>query len=249
MRGIAILGATGGLGEAVVARLAQRAPVMIGYRTNEAKAQALADEIRGAGGKAAIGQVDIAQGASVQTFLQHAHDTWGGLDAIVSSTGPAIPLCPLSEVTEEDFRRIYEVDVLGSFNVFRHGSAILKDGGGGAIVVFLTTAVLRTLENDGMSGCPKTASAALLKQTAREMGPHNVRCNGVAPGVIDAGIVHSSFAISDTAKNVITDCLNKTPLGRMGTQAEVAALVDFLVSPEAAYISGQIIAVDGGYSA
>ena len=139
--------------------------------------------------------------------------------------------------------------MLGSFNVFKHGSDVLAKGGGGAIVVFLTTAVLRTLENDGMSGGPKTAAAALLRQTAREMGAANVRCNGVAPGVIDAGIVHSSFAITETAKNVITDCLNKTPLGRMGTPAEVAALVDFLVSPEAAYISGQIIAVDGGYSA
>ena len=249
MRGIAILGATGGLGEAVAQRLARRAPVTIGFRGNEAKAQALAEAIREAGGTAEIGQVDIAHGASVQAFLQAASARWCGLDAIVSSTGPAIPLCPLSEVTEEDFRRIYEVDVLGSFNLYRHGAQVLKDGGGGAIVAFLTTAVLRTLENDGMSGCPKTAAAALLKQTAREMGPANVRCNGVAPGVIDAGIVHSSFAITETAKNVITDCLNKTPLGRMGSPAEVAALVDFLVSPEAAYISGQIIAVDGGYSA
>ncbi len=249
MTGIAILGATGGLGEAVVRRLAARAPVTIGFRTSEAKAQALAEEIRGAGGTADIAQVDIADGASVEAFLRTAAARWGGLAAIVSATGPAIPLCPLSEVSEADFRRIYEADVLGSFNVFRHGAQVLKDGGGGAIVAFLTTAVLRTLENDGMSGGPKTAVAALLKQTAREMGPANVRCNGVAPGVIDAGIVHSSFAVTETAMNVITDCLNKTPLGRMGTPAEVAALVDFLVSPEAAYISGQVIAVDGGYSA
>ena len=249
MTGIAILGATGGLGEAAARRLARRAPVTIGYRGSAAKAEALVEDIRAAGGAAEASQVDIAQGGSVRTFLETACARWGGLAAIVSATGPAIPLCPLSEVSEEDFRRIYEADVLGSFNVFKHGSDVLAKGGGGAIVVFLTTAVLRTLENDGMSGGPKTAAAALLRQTAREMGAANVRCNGVAPGVIDAGIVHSSFAITETAKNVITDCLNKTPLGRMGTPAEVAALVDFLVSPEAAYISGQIIAVDGGYSA
>ena len=66
---------------------------------------------------------------------------------------------------------------------------------------------------------------------------------------IDAGIVHSSFTISDVARNVIADCMNKTPMGRMGRPDEVAALVDFLVSLDAAYISGQIIGIDGGYSA
>lgn len=167
----------------------------------------------------------------------------------MSSTGPTIPLCPISEVSEADFRRIYDTDVFGAFQVLRHGSAALKAGAGGAMVMFLTTAVLRTLENDGMSGAPKTAVAALLRQTAREMAPANVRCNGVAPGVIDAGIVHTSFEVSQVAKDVIADCMHKTPLGRMGTPQEVAALVDFLVSPEAAYISGQIIGIDGGYSA
>lgn len=100
-----------------------------------------------------------------------------------------------------------------------------------------------------MSGGPKSAVAALLRQTAREMAPANVRCNGVAPGVIDAGIVHTSFEVSQVAKDVIADCMHKTPPGRMGTPQEVAALVDFLVSPEAAYISRQIIGIDGGYSA
>jgi 3-oxoacyl-[acyl-carrier protein] reductase len=244
-----IPGRFSGLGEAVVKRLAKRAPLTIGFHNNESKARLLANDIRDAGGAAEVEEVDIAQGDSVNDFLRTASECWDGLDAIISSTGPAIPLCPLSEITEEDFRRIYDIDVLGSFNVFKHGSEILKQCGGGSIVVFLTTAVLRTLENDGMSGCPKTAVSALLKQTAREMGSANIRCNGVAPGVIDAGIVHSSFAITETAQNVIIDCLDKTPLGRMGTPSEVAALVDFLVSPEAAYISGQIIGIDGGYSA
>lgn len=107
----------------------------------------------------------------------------------------------------------------------------------------------RTLENDGMSGGPKTAVSALMRQAASEVGAWNVRLNGVAPGVIDAGIVHSSFEVDDVAKSVITSCLHQTPLGRMGAPEDVAALTDFLVSDEASYISGQVIAVDGGYSA
>jgi NAD(P)-dependent dehydrogenase (short-subunit alcohol dehydrogenase family) len=249
MKGIAILGATGGLGEAIARRLAKRNPVTIGYARNQDKAAALAAAIQGSGGTASACAVDLRDSASVKHFIDSAARQWGGLDAIVSATGPAIPLCPLSEVSEDDFRRIYDTDVFGAFNVLRHGSDALKHSGGGSIVVLLTTAVLRTLENDGMSGGPKTAVAGLMKQMAREMGAHNVRCNGVAPGVIDAGIVHSSFEINAVAKAVITDCMNKTPLGRMGQPHEVAALVDFLTSADAAYISGQVIAVDGGYSA
>jgi NAD(P)-dependent dehydrogenase (short-subunit alcohol dehydrogenase family) len=248
-KGIAILGATGGLGEAIVAKLGRRAPLTIGYARNEQKAARLAEAVAAAGGKSRTAQVDMTQSGSVKAFLDQAAAHWGGLQAIVSATGPAIPLCALNDVDDADFRRIYDTDVFGSFQVLKHGSAALAAGGGGPMVLFLTTAVLRTLENDGMSGGPKTAVSALIRQTAREMGPKNVRVNGVAPGVIDAGIVHSSFEVNAVAKGVIEDCMRKTPLGRMGRPEEIAALVDFLVSPEAAYISGQVIGIDGGYSA
>lgn len=247
MGGVAILGASGGLGQAVAQRLARRLPLSLGFHRNEAKAVQLAQDIAGGGGRAAVGAVDIRDGESVRGFIRQAAERWGGLDGIVSVTGPAIPLCALADVADADFRRIIETDVVGSFNVLKQGIAALS--GGGSIVLFLTTAVLRTLENDGMSGVPKTAVAGLLRQAAREAGPRQVRCNGVAPGVIDAGIVHSAFAVDDVARSVIASCMRQTPMGRMGTPQEVAALVDFLLSADAAYISGQIIAVDGGYSA
>jgi len=247
---IAILGATGGLGQAVVATLAKRAPVCISYGRSRDKAEALADLVRKNGGQALVQQVDIRDSGSVASFIAAASQYCGGIEAIVSATGPAIPLRPLVDVADEDFDRVYETDVRGSFNVIKHGTLALKAGGGGSIILFLTTAVLRTLENDGMSGCPKTAVGALIRQAAREMGPYNVRCNGIAPAVIDAGIVHSpAFAGDPLAQGVITSMVNNTPLGRMGRPEEVSAVVDFLVSPGASYINGQIIGVDGGFSA
>jgi NAD(P)-dependent dehydrogenase (short-subunit alcohol dehydrogenase family) len=246
---IAVIGGSGGLGEAVVRRVAVRAPVVIGYRSNQAKAEAMVEEIRHAGGQASAVQVDITSSDSVAAFFDTALRVAGPITHIVSATGPAIPLVPLLEVDEADFRRILETDVLGTFNVLRRGVPVLQRAGGGSITVFATTAVLRTLENDSMSSVPKTAVCGLVKLAARESGPHNVRCNAVAPGVIDAGIVHSAFTLTDVARKVIADCLERTPMPRMGRPEEVAALVDFLCSESAAYINGQVIGIDGGYSA
>lgn len=246
---IAVIGGSGGLGEAVARRLAARVPVVVGYRSSRERAENLVRDIAAQGGSAHALQLDITVSESVGRFFRQAEELTGGVLHVVSATGPAIPLCPLLEVAEADFRRIMDTDVLGTFNVLRHAVPVLRARGGGSITVFVTTAVLRTLENDGMSSVPKTAVAGLVKLAAREAGPHNVRCNAVAPGVIDAGIVHSSFTVSEVAKQVIGRCLDRTPLPRMGRPEEVAALVDYLCSDSAAYVNGQIIGIDGGYSA
>lgn len=248
-KGIAVFGGSGGLGEASVIRLAKHWPVTIGYFKNKEKAETISQQVNDSGGSAEAVQVDMADNSSVKAFIDAATRSWGGLRAIVSVTGPWVPLCPINEVDEEDFRRVYDTDVAGTFNVLKYGSKELAATGGGSIIMFLTTAVLRTLQNDGMSGCPKTALIGFVRQAARDLGALNIRCNGIAPGAIDAGLVHSAFQEDEIAKGIVDRCLSDTPLGRMGKPNEIASLVEYLVSDDAAYISGQVIAVDGGHSA
>lgn len=244
----AILGATGGLGRATALRIAKRCPVVVGYHTAEQKAVSLVREIRDAGGQATAFQVDLTQESSIERFFKQANQQWIGLSAIVTATGPALPLGNVVDISEADFRKTYETDVFGLFRVLKHGAATLKASGGGAIVLTATTASLRVLEGDGMSAGPKGAAVLLMKQMARELGAANVRINAVGPGIIDAGAVHDVTTISQIGREVVGRCLERTPLGRMGRPEEFAALVDFLASSDASYITGQLIAVDGGYS-
>tara|TARA_R110002096_G_scaffold3953_4_gene18932 strand:+ start:9244 stop:9840 length:597 start_codon:yes stop_codon:yes gene_type:complete len=133
----------------------------------------------------------------------------------VFATGLALSLKPRVEVGGEGFDYSYRFGVRGAFNVIKHGALALKDAGGGSIVMILTTAVLRTLEHDGMSGGPKTAVAALSKQVARETGPYNVRCNGLALAVIDAALIYPYKLVNDPyAQGVINAMVSNTPSGR-----------------------------------
>lgn len=182
----------------------------------------------------------------MEEFLDSAGDQLTGL---INAVGPAIPLRPLVEVSSEEFREIMDIDVNGAFNLLTAAARRFVAAGRGSMVQLLTTAVLRTLEDDGMSGIPKTAIAGIVKQLAREVGRSGVRINAVAPGVIDAGIVHSSFTVDSVAQAVIERCLERTPMPRLGQPEEVAELVAFLLDDSVGYVNGQVIGIDGGYSA
>jgi 3-oxoacyl-[acyl-carrier protein] reductase len=247
---VAVFGGSGGLGEPICLKLAEEGrPLLIGYFSGAEKAQALSSRIEASGGAASCRTVDIRDPEQVQDFLAAAQALPGGLAAVVNAVGPPIPLKPLIDVSSQDFQNIMATDVAGAFNVLTASARLFAERGEGAIVQLLTTAVLRTLENDGMSGIPKTAVMGIVKQLAREVGQASVRINAIAPGVIDAGIVHSSFTADEVAQGVIELCLERTPMPRLGQPFEVAALASYLLSDGAGYINGQVIGVDGGYSA
>lgn len=246
---IAIIGGSGGIGESISRCLGKEAAVTIGYMTNRSKAEALAQEICETGGRADIGEVDIRNSLSVRAFFEKVNEKWGGIDGIVSATGTAFQICPLTEISDEAFSYVIETDVIGSFNILKYGIPYLQREGGGSIVHLLTTAVLRSLEHDAMSSVPKMAVEGLIRSTAREYGADGIRVNGIAPGVIDSISIHKAHKKKNIVSPAAARVLSQTPLGRRGQPEEVAELAVFLLSDGSSYVSGQIIGVDGGFSA
>jgi 3-oxoacyl-[acyl-carrier protein] reductase len=246
---IAVFGGSGALGDAIVNRLAKDACITIGYMSNQGKAEATAKAIRDAGGYADIGQVDIRDGDSVSEFLSGVCERWGGIDSIVSAIGTAFYISKLADIKDDDFKYIMETDVIGSFNIIKRGIPLLQKEGGGSILLFLTSAIHRTIEFDGMSSIPKMAVEGLLRMTAREYGPDGIRINGIAPGVIESYSIHKKPNGNEITRALVASFLEQTPLGRRGLPREVADVAAFLVSEGASYVNGQIISVDGGFSA
>jgi 3-oxoacyl-[acyl-carrier protein] reductase len=245
---IAVFGGSGRLGEAIIRRIAPGHRLRFAYFSKADEAERLVAELRAQGCDIDAAQVDVREADAVDRFLGAAADG-EGLSGVISANGARFPVLPLYETDEADFRRITEVDIFGTFHVMKSATRLMTAGGGGSIVILLTAAILRTAAFDGMSSIPKAAVAGMIRQLARDAGPLNVRCNGVAPGVVDTDKVADIAAMPPYTRRMVQSFVDDTPLGRFNNPETIAALVAFLVSDVAADISGQIIGADGGYSA
>jgi len=245
---VAVFGGSGRLGEVIVRHLAVLGPVRFTYFSQREPAEALVRVLKAEGADVEAEPVDVRNAAAVEAFLQGvAADK--GLSAVVSANGGLFPVCPLHEVDEADFRRIMDVDVFGSFHIMKSATPLLAANGGGAIIMLLTAAVLRTIVYDGMSSVPKAALANMIRQLARDAGPLNVRVNGIAPGVVDTDKVANIDSLPPYKREMASTFTKGTPLQRFNNPNTIAALAAFLTTDVPADISGQIIGADGGYSA
>ena len=248
-RATAIIGASGGIGAAIAERVSQDGAVTLGYLRNKDAAAELAKRITSRGGRASVRQVDITDHESVQAFLRAAEAEWGQINSIVVATGPVIPICPVVDVAPEVFRGVINTEVVGSFNIVKAGVELFRrqPGSNKSILFILSAALLRTLDYDGMSFIPKMAVHGLIRQTVREVGKEGIRLNGIGTGGFSAGMGERVDLGNLYVRSLLEDI--KTPSGRMGSDAEIANVAAFLISNDATYVNGQILGVDGGYSA
>jgi NAD(P)-dependent dehydrogenase (short-subunit alcohol dehydrogenase family) len=240
-----VFGGSGGLGQSI-ARLASArgTPVVVTYRSRKSEADAVVKQIEQRGGQALAVHADLKDPTSCRKATEAALGRFGRIHSVISTGGLGFGNPPLGDVSPEDFRNVIETDVIGFFNVAQATLPALRAGGGGSYVGVITTAVHRTYPGDTLSGPPKAALAALLKQIVLEEARNGIRANGVGPGVIMAGMVLPMYKTE--AKELLDLAVGLTPLNRAGEDIEVAEAVVFLASRRASYITGQMLMVDGG---
>ena len=186
---------------------------------------------------------DVSDANAVAGALTEIERRFGRLDALVNNAGIAV-FTPLMETSNADWSRVLEVNLTGPFLCTKAAVPLMREHGGGAIVNITSISGLRASTLRSAYGTSKAGLAHLTKQLAVELASLGIRVNGVAPGPVD-----TAMAKAVHSPEIRADYHDAIPLNRYGLEEELAEAVFFLCSDRASYITGQILAVDGGFDA
>jgi len=186
---------------------------------------------------------DVSDAAALTQAFERVVARFGRLDALVNNAGTAV-FKPLLETTLEDWQRVMAVNLTGPFLATQLAAPLMSEAGGGAIVNITSISGLRASTLRVAYGTSKAALAHLTKQQAAELASLNIRVNAVAPGPVD-----TAMAKAVHSPEIRADYHDAIPLNRYGLEEELAQAIHFLCSDKASYITGQTLAVDGGFDA
>jgi 3-oxoacyl-[acyl-carrier protein] reductase len=235
-----VTGGTRGIGRAIVLDLAANgADIALNYRQSADLAQELAETIRGMGRRALVVQADVSSFDDAQRMVQKVMDKLGRVDILVNNAGMNWDGV-VWKMTEEQWDRVIEVDLKGTFNYTRAVAPIFRQQGSGKIVNITSINGLRGKFGQTNYSAAKAGVIGFTKACARELGRHSVNVNAVAPGLIETEMV------KEAPEKVREMALAEIVLGRLGLPEEVAYVVTFLCTEKARHITGQVIQVDGG---
>lgn len=234
-----VTGGSRGIGAAVARRLAGDGfAVIVNCAGGIAAAEAVVRGIEQAGGRAVAAQADVADAEAVRRMVDAALAAFGGLDVLVNAAG-IMTLSPLADTDDAHFDRQIAVNLKGTFNTLRAAARHLRTGG--RIINFSTTVVGLKLENYGVYAATKAAVETLTAIMAKEMRGRAITVNAVAPGP-----TATDLFLDGKSEALIARMAQMSPLERIGTPDDIAAVVSFLAGPDGAWVNGQTLRANGG---
>jgi 3-oxoacyl-[acyl-carrier protein] reductase len=237
-----VTGASKGIGAEIARQLAaEGAAVAVNYASAKEDADRVVDEITKRGGKAIAVQANVARKAEVERLFAVTTKAFGQTDILVNNAG-VYGFSPLGEITEEDFHRHFDVNVLGLLLVTQEAIKHFNPAGGSVINISSTTTSITPPTTAVYTGT-KGAVDAITRTLAKELGPRKIRVNAINPGMVETeGMVAGGFDKGEFREQIEA----QTPLGRIGQPNDIAPAAVFLASSDSGWITGETLRIAGG---
>ena len=240
-----VTGAGSGFGEGIARRFAEEGARVVVNDVIEAAANRVAADIARNGGTATAVVADVSKDADVARLVKSALDAYGKLDVLVNNAGTTHRNRPMLEVGEDEFDRIYAVNVKSLFLTAKHAVPVFRKAGGGCFITIASTAGVRPRPGLTWYNGSKGAAIVTSRSMAAELGPDRIRVNVINPVIGETGMLEMFMGMPDTPDNR-RKFVATIPLGRMSKPLDIANAALFLASDEAAFVTGACIEVDGG---
>lgn len=236
-----VTGGSKGIGAAIAAALAaEGARVVVNYASSKAGADAVVAAIRSAGGEAIAVHADVSNADQAQALVTRAVQEFGRLDVLVNNSG-VYEMGPLEQMTQDQYRRMFDINVLGVLLTTQ--AALDHLGEGGSVINVSSSITTIAPANSAVYTGSKGAVDAITRVLAKELGPRGIRVNAILPGMVETeGSIAAGYIGSDMQTGIVA----MTPLGRVGQPDDISGVAVFLASDDAGWVTGQLLSASGG---
>ena len=235
-----VTGASRGIGKAIAMKFAQLgATVVINYNGSAQKAEEVKQSIIADGGRAVIKQCNVADYDACEAFIKEMIDQFGRINILVNNAGITKDGL-IMRMSEEDFTNVVDVNLKGTFHCIRFASRQMMKQRSGRIINMSSVVGISGNAGQINYAASKAGVIGMTKSAAKELASRGITVNAIAPGYMETDMTN---VLSDKVKE---ETMKQIPLGRLGQTGDIAAAAAFLASDEAGYITGQVLAVDGG---